>query len=344
MMGLAGNRSRRLHLFRVDRDTWENAGEVPLLRRASVDRSDSAECVQGGVVAAEGALGEGYIRLVLDTDAADGFGRSDVATLYAATPRTVHGFSGSSRECECECTSVLFPAACAMLPPGWFFPAGGDPVAGALQLLRERIHAPVAVVCSDARTTAATVAQDGETALSMARLLLDGAGWRIDIDGRGTVSAAERARAADSVLGPGALSGDIAEECDIYDVPNVMLVTDGAGNYREARNEDGSSETSIAALGFEKWAFEQVSLAEGETLLDRAWDALDRASAATRTISYQRDFDPDIREGMPVRIRIPQMGIDGVYTVATQTIAMDEGSHGLVVTETAAAYIDTFRR
>lgn len=337
----AGNYAARCRAFEVDPSTWESGDEIGLVEAATVTRDLESDLLQGGSLTVEGSQPSGYVRLVLEADSEGECVREDVATLYVATrPLT------RSRErvtCDCELYSVLRPAACRLMPIGWHFPKGGDLVSGALDLIRQAIAAPVAECGEASYASCAIVAEEGETSLSMARLMLEEAGFHLDIDGRGEVRAVRDGAGRASYIDErdsDVISGEVRDELDLFDVPNVVRATDGEGKWAEAVNDDEGSPSSVGSVGFPVMAEASVSAAEGVSMLEAAAAELEEGSCRARTISYMRTYD-DLRPGDDRQMNLPSAGLDGTFEIVSQDVDM---SLGAMVRETARERVRTFRR
>lgn len=99
------------------------------------------------------------------------------------------------------------------------------------------------------------VAEDGESNLSMADRILDAIGWRLRIDGDGTIRIMPAA--ADPVARLDPISNDLLEPkikitADWYNCPNVLIVV--AGDVTAvARDDDPDSPLSTVSRGREVW-------------------------------------------------------------------------------------------
>ena len=227
-----------------------------------------------------------------------------------------------------ECYSVLKPAEDKELPPGWYFPEGGDPIAGAFELLADTLKCPVEPAESDIRTDEPKIAESNETALSMAQYLLKDTDHYIAIDGRGRVSIKKKKDDIVSIFDTyenDILMPEITDESDIFEIPNILRVSDSSGNYETIYNDDVNSDTSIEKIGWEKWASEQVTLDYGETLLSKGAERMEEISKSVRKINYKREFDPNVKVNDVALYLLPQQGIIGTFRVISQSYEIGNG-------------------
>ena len=133
---------------------------------------------------------------------------------------------------------------------------------------------------------------------------------------------------------------ELTDESDIFDIPNVLVVDDGNGNYETIYNDDENSATSIPNVGWEKWSAEQLSLDTGETLISKGNERMEEISKTTRKISHSREFDPDIKLNSMVLFLLPQQGIVGAFRIVSQSISTGSGAK---VSEVAKFETDNWR-
>ena len=177
----------------------------------------------------------------------------------------------------------------------------------------------------------------------MAKYLLEDTEWFIRIDGNGRVTIEEKSDdivATFDTLDRDVIMPDLTDETDIYDIPNVLRVRDGNGNYETIYNDDENSDTSIGNIGWEKWEDRQLDLDYGETLLEKANKQMEEMSKTKRKISYTREFDPDIKTNDMVLYLLPHQGIVGVFRIISQSISIGAG---VSVSEIAEFETDNWR-
>lgn len=320
-------------LFHVNKDTWGDSEEIFDLNSASVTKDADSDLIEDGSISVDGDRINGYVRLYMDVVAGAEATRMAIGTFLVITP--TKNIKGRLISTDVTCYSVLKPASDRLMETGWYFPKGGDPIVGAYNLLSECLQCPVEYSESDIRTDEVKVAESGETYLSMALYLLEDTGYCIQIDGTGKVTIEKEpsnyAFTFDTKEND-YLESEITDETDIYDIPNVLLVTDSDGNSETIRNDEEDSETSTVSLGWEKWSSEQLDLDSGESLLSKGAEKLEELSKRTRTISYSRDYIPGLRIHDLVRFMLPEQGIVGIFRIKSQSI---EAGAGALVSEVA---------
>lgn len=313
-------------LYSVNQSTWGDGDEIENLVSASVTKDNESSLIEDASISIDGEPIKGYVRLVLEAKNTSGMAKVNLGTFLVTSPK--RSINGLLTTIDLECYSVLKPADDKLLPPGWYFPEGGDPIAGASELLSNCLKCPVEPAESDIRTDQVKVAENNETALSMAKYLLEDTDWFIYIDGRGCVSIKKK---PDNIVKMfdayenDVLMPNITDESDIFDIPNILRVTDSSGNYETIYNNDEQSDTSIEKLGWEKWSSEQLSLDYGETLLGKGGERMEELSKTTRKINYSREFDPDVKLNDVALYMLPKQRIVGTFRIISQSLSIENG-------------------
>ena len=328
-------------LYSVDPSTWGDSTEIEHLASASITKDSESSLIEDAEISIDGNPVKGYVRLVLEAKNTTGMARANLGTFLVTSPKKA--IKGTLKTLDLECYSVLKPADDKILPPGWYFPEGGDPIAGAFELLADCLQCPIEPAESDIRTNEPKIAESNESVLSMVRYLLSDTNYNIVIDGRGCVSIKKKSdeivRMFDTMEND-VLMPDITDESDIYDIPNVLRVTDNNGNYETVYNNEENSDTSIDNLGWEKWNSEQLSLDDGETLLSKGAERMEELSKSKRKISYDREFDPDVCINDVALFMLPQQEIVGTFRIVSQSLSIGEG---VTVKEIAEFNTDNWR-
>ena len=313
-------------LYSVNQSTWGDGDEIENLVSASVTKDNESSLIEDASISIDGEPIKGYVRLVLEAKNTSGMAKVNLGTFLVTSPK--RSINGLLTTIDLECYSVLKPADDKLLPPGWYFPEGGDPIAGASELLSNCLKCPVEPAESDIRTDQVKIAENNETALSMAKYLLEDTDWFIYIDGRGCVSIKKK---PDNIVKMfdayenDVLMPNITDESDIFDIPNILRVTDSSGNYETIYNNDEQSDTSIEKLGWEKWSSEQLSLDYGETLLGKGGERMEELSKTTRKINYSREFDPDVKLNDVALYMLPKQRIVGTFRIISQSLSIENG-------------------
>ena len=328
-------------LYSVNQSTWGDGNEIENLVSASVTKDNESSLIEDASISIDGEPIKGYVRLVLEAKNTSGMAKVNLGTFLVTSPK--RSINGVLTTIDLECYSVLKPADDKLLPPGWYFPEGGDPIAGASELLSNCLKCPVEPAESNIRTDQVKVAESNETALSMAKYLLEDTDWFIYIDGRGCVSIKKK---PDNIVkmfdayDNDILMPNITDESDIFDIPNILRVTDSSGNYETIYNNDEQSDTSIEKLGWEKWSSEQLSLDYGETLLGKGGERMEELSKTTRKINYSREFDPDVKLNDVALYMLPKQRIVGTFRIISQSLSI---GNGIKVSEIAEFETENWR-
>lgn len=328
-------------LYSVDRSTWGDGDEIEGLVSASVTKDSESSLVEDASISIDGEPINGYVRLVLEAKNTEGAARADIGTFLVTSPK--RSINGQLVSIDLECYSVLKPAEDKLLPPGWYFPEGGDPIAGASELLGGVLQCPVIHSESDIKTDEIKVAESNETILSMVNYLLTDTDYFIDIDGKGRVTIKkkpEEITASFDTKENDVLMPDITDESDIFDIPNILRVSDSNGKYQTIINDDENSSTSVGNLGWEKWSAEQLTLDADESLLSKGSERLEELSKSTRKISYTREFNPSIKVNDLALYLLPRQGIVGSFRIVSQSISVGAGA---TVNEIAEFETDNWR-
>lgn len=307
----------------VDRATWGDLREVPIdggtLNRVPDGLLETADLDTGEAVDGE------WLRVYLDAVQDGEHVRVPLFTGIASSKsRTV----GAVRDAfVAECSSVLQAASDVLLPRGWYAPAGYPAAKMAAKLL-----GVFGVRCGYAdgspTLSEAIVAEDGETNMTMAWKLADAVGWRISVDGSGTVSVGPRKNDAKARFLAGAydvLESGATDEDGRLSGPNVLRVTSG-GATAVARDDDPRSPLSTVSRGREVWAAENDPDMGGSASLSAyASRRLKELQGSARKLKYDRRFHPDVRPGDHVELGYGGRGLDGTFRVDSQRIEIGAG-------------------
>lgn len=309
----------------IDPRTWTETGRLEIVdgnvKRESSDLRDSADFT---AVEYDGA--ERWVRLYLEAKQAGDKVRTPLFTGLTASPtRNIDGNLSTSRV---DCYSVLKPCADVLTQRGYYIPAA-LPLNNAVRRLLDTTPAPVEIEGDMPALESALISEDGETALSLVTKIIKAIDWTIQTTGDGTIHI--RPRTTGYVARFDAVDNDMIEPeitytRDWYSLPNVFRAV-SEDTAAVARDESTSSPLSIQNRGREIWAEEDsVDLAENESLAAFALRKLKELQNAATKISYNRRYDPDILPGDSVYLHYPNQGIDGAFTVSSQSITLDFGA------------------
>ena len=314
------------YLAIVDPKSWRDIGRLEItggsIERSASDLLESADVdttqLPGG--------GEAWVRVWLD---AEQNGVTHVPLFTGLTSAPSRSIDGRRNTYKIECYSVLKPINDILTERGYYIPADVSAPDAAARLLRSGI-APVEVapIGEPPQLTTSIVAEDGESNLTLAQKVLAAIDWRIRIDGTGVVHVEPKTESAITMFD--AVDNDVIEmsltdEYDWYSCPNVLrVIADDLTSI--ARDDNPGSPLSTVSRGREIWAEESsVTLGTNESLGAYAIRRLKELQSPARTVTYTRRFDPEVTVGDTVRLNHPDIGIDGLFRVTSQTLELAYG-------------------
>lgn len=333
--------SATFRLYEVDPDTWADAGRLYGATSASVERTDDGDApeLESSSVEIDDDVGTGFrerlLRLVMIAVQDGARERVDVCTQrYAATSGKTHrGYRTRSLKGR----SVLHAAATSTtaMVYGPYVPAGSD---GALEVARMLRAAGVGIVNVEGSflLDEPYVFDRSENVLKSAWAILRAGGYRICIDGRGTVTVLQRAESGGEPALD--LSGDlvrlvipgIGDELDWSDIPNRYIAVDGS-DVATVVNDDPLSLTSTVTRGHYVDRYDSSPIRiNGESLEAYATRRLAEESIATDSRDIEREWWPGVYPGDLVRASLPRDGMQGEFRVRRQSLRCGAG---IVVTE-----------
>ena len=294
--------SARYYITVVDKDTWRDTEKVQItggtIKRSVSDLQQSADIN----VVNYNKEGEPLIRVWLDAKQGNDSSHTPLFTGLATTPgRNINGR-----------------------------PVDINAIDQVKRLLRVT-KAPVEISgdTSKCGLKNAVIAEQNETNLSMAYVLLNAFKWRIVIDGYGKIWLKPNATEPSLTLDTRTMDivePNISDDYDWFDCPNVFRAVAGE-TYAEFRDEDPNSPLSIVRRGREVWAEEtSCDLAENETLAGYARRRLKELQKVGRTVSYDRRYLPDINVSDVVRLNYPAQGIMGNFAITNQNVELGFGA------------------
>ena len=269
---------------------------------------------------------ENYIRIYLDANQNGAASHEPLFTGLATSPsRDIDGFYMLN---TLECYSVLKAADDVLLDRGYYVPAGSNGAAVIKELLA-CTPAPVTINGSAPSLQTSIIAEDGESARSMADKVLSAINWRMRIKGDGTIELSEKAK--DTVASFDPIEQDVIEptitvDYDWYECPNVLrAVQDDLSAV--ARDDSPDSPLSTVSRGREVWAEETpCELNSGESISEYAIRRLKELQQVQLTAAYDRRFNPDVLVGDLIRLHYPAQGLDGIFRVTSQKIELTHGA------------------
>lgn len=310
------------YLATIDPQTWRPSGRIEVIS-GQVTRSRDALMQSADIVCRNypQAL-ERWVRVYMDVRQETGASAHvPLFTGLATSPKT--DYDGNLRTNSVTCYSVLKPAADILLPRGWYALSGRDGGRLVADLLGVG-PAPVEVEQSAPALSSTIVAEDGETNLSMAWKILTAMGWRLRIDGNGSILICPPASAPSATFGTNfdAIEPVLTTTIDLFACPNVFRAVIGDQSAVSTDNSPDSS-LSVSNRGRRVWA-EEISpvLAGGESLQSYADRRLAELQTVADAVQYSRRYHPDAMPGDLVRLEYPGVGLLGDYVVVGQTVTL----------------------
>ena len=236
-------------------------------------------------------------------------------------------FDGSRRNFPLECFSVLKPADDILLQRGWYVTAGADG-AKAVKSLLDATPAPSVIDGIAPRLQASIIAEDGETNLTMVWKILQAIDWRLRIAGDGTITICPNSNTAVATFG---LDYDMIEpqvtlKDDWFSCPNVFRAV--VDNQVAIARDETEGMLSVPSRGREIWMEEtDCNLNSTESLGAYAYRRLKEEQTRRKIVSYTRRYDPSVYVTDSVQMRYPEQGLDGIYQITSQSIALGYGAY-----------------
>ena len=311
-------------LMTVNPETWADDEELGIIE-GTIERDAEADLIESASITLAEPVGEIWIRLYLQ--ARQESDSEKVALFTGLTSSPERKLDGHRITYPVECYSVLKPADDVLLLRGYTAPRGAG--AGLVKELLSVIPAPVEAEDASPALSDNIVAEDGETRLSMANKILDAIGWRLRIEGDGSVTIC--AKAAESSVRFDANENDVIETevtdtNDWFECPNVLRAYTEEAGTAVARDDDPESDLSTVSRGREIWLEDtDVNLNVDENIAQYAIRRLREEQQHARTLSYNRRFFDGITVGDIITINYPGYELTGDYRIKTQSITLGYG-------------------
>lgn len=308
------------HACLVDRVTWQD-GERFGITDGGINRTDTGLKESADLTALESVGMERWIRVYLDAEQDGDSAHIPLFTGLTSTPE--EDIDGVIHRTKIQCYSVLKPAQDVMLPIGWYAEKGFV-CTEIIDSLLAVCPAPVIIESGSPRLAQHYIAEMDESNLTMVYKLLDAIGWRIRIEGDGTIHVEPKPTAPAITFSAGSyglIKPQVNRKNDAFEAPNVFRAVSEA---LAVTAYDEESELSVSNRGREVWAQETgVATTDGETLALYARRKLKELQKVSQTMSYDRTFEPSLNVGDKVGLRYPSTGIDGIYTITSQSLTLD---------------------
>lgn len=321
----------RYRLQAIDASTWLPASEVAGVEsisfRADANHDGGSPLMQSCMLDVAGRIDEGYYRI----SELDGAQATPIATMLLIPDSS--DYACGSWSSSLSGRSVLEQASKTYFAPGAYVPQGTDCIAWAAKLLADTIPAPVTF--DGSFNLAEHVVFDlGASHLDGIWQVLGIAGFTMTIAADGTVCMRQRPNEPALVINTanrGLIGCEISMGLPIADAPNVVRVyVDGVEFI--ARNDDAASPTSTVSRGrVIEHIEEDPILKDGESPTRYAMRRLSELSEVYETYDVARRHIEGVAANSLIRVNLPEQGIEGDFTVMSQSI---ECTGGIDVSET----------
>lgn len=321
-------------VMRVDPATWAGKEELGGFLSASVDRDALSMLVESGSAEFDGRPSEGEFwgRIEMLAEQGGLVERRAVATMLMSPAGSSASVGGARAQYECR--SVLAPAADRVLLAGDYAPAGCDGAAYAASLIAKCTPAPVLVEGSFTLTGHMVFAK-GTTHIEAAWMLLDSAGWCIQISGEGAIVVKPMPVDPALVLDESAtrlLGTEVKLEGGLAEVPNRYIAVDGEQS-AVAVDDDPDNPASFYSRGRYVDVYDDSpSRVDGESLEAYAARKLAEAAESIESREYEREWQPGVTCFDVVKGSLASVGLDGPMRVMSQSVSIGAGA---LVTERA---------
>lgn len=315
-------------LVEIDPSMWEPGEAVGGVVSANVTRDARGALLESGSVTVEVhpdyQPAEFWGRLEVVAEQGGVIERWPVATMLM-TPGDMT-VSRGRKLVPYDCSSVLKAAADTVLPTGYSVPANGDGAKAAADILAAVLPCPVYRMGAFTLDEAMVLSR-GTSRLDAARMLVDAAGWCIQVDAGGGVTIREVPSAPSIVLDSSTASLLCTQVNDggaSYDAPTAYIAVDGL---QTARAE-------VPAARQVEVYDDAPKRVNGETLQDYADRMLSELRAQSVSRSYRRAWVPGVTVFDMVEGNLPEAGLDGSMHITSQRFSL---GGEFVVEETVSA-------
>lgn len=311
------------HACIVDPVTWADSERFEELS-GSINRTDTGLRQSADIACVDYPYGsDKWIRIWMDVEQDGGSDHIPLFTGLTSVPE--ENIDGYDSEMPIECYSVLKPAQDIPLPRGWYA-AKGFVGADQIKDLLSVCPAPVVIEEGSPRLAQHIIAEDQETRLSMTEKILNAIGWRLWIEGNGTIHVGPKASTPSvtfSSLTHDTIEPQVKKKADWFNCPNAFRAISDAES-ATVYDEDPDSMLSIPSRGRQVWKEEtSVKLSDNESLWTYAKRRLKELQGVGTGVSYDRVFHPAVMPSDIVRLHYPAQKLSGLYCVTSQKITLD---------------------
>lgn len=321
----------------VDPSTWRDSQPIDIIKKCTINRDSSVETLGSATADCTASIDECYIRVYLIAIQNGVTSKVPLGTFLVQTPGT--SFDGKLTSVSLDMYTPLIELKSDLPPVGYTIPKGTPVMATASTLCRENMRAPVVRTESDDVLESDFVAGMEEKWITFIPDLISNAKYKLGLDEMGRVIFEREQNLAalrsvwtydddnSSILYP-----DIADERDLYNIPNVVeVVYSTAAGYKYSRvvNDDPNSPVSIVSRGYTKTYRDSNPSFSGiptQGQLDAyANQLLKNLSSLEHKITYRHSYCP-VKVGDCVTLNYKRSGLVNVRAkVISQSISCETG-------------------
>lgn len=321
--------SAQYDIMKVDPVSFLDTGSLKFTA-GTIDTTDTGLMQSADLTMTENP-GECWVRVYLKARQSDDGARVALFTGLTSVPERT--LDGTRTTFNVECYSVLKPIDDVLVPRGYYAPAGADGPSLVYELLKIG-PAPVVIDSDGPRLVESIVSEDDMSNLDVAWLILNAIGWRLRIDGDGTIhirAAATEPSAVFDTQGNDVIELSMTDSQDWFTVPNCIRVVSGE-QYVEYKDDDPQSNVSTIARkatrggNGEIWINDTASsIGTNESIAEYAVRILREKQAPARSISYKRRYRPDIFTTDLITLNLASVDIEGTFRIKSQNITLGYG-------------------
>lgn len=316
--------SVKYRLMTVDPATWADDDVMQGEISASVKRDANTKLLESFAANVEGGIDEKPRETWARVEALiDGASREAIATMLLVPSKST--VRKGRRITAYDGYSVLKPCNDRFLLAGEYIPAGADGAAETVQLIAECTPAPVTAHGSF-RLSEPIVFGSGTTYLDAAWMLVDKAGWCIQIGFDGTInvlpmpseSSLDLDKATSWMLGTSISSND-----GMANVPNQYVATDGTNTAIVTDDDPNSPTSTVSRNGRIVQVFDSKPVrVGGESLEQYATRKLAESMTVIGTRGYRREWAEGVNLFDVVKGTLPEADLDCRMRVTRQSIGI----------------------
>lgn len=309
------------YISTVDPATWRDLNRIEVVSGSISRNNEGIRQTASMVVSEYSQEVEQWVRVWLNTDQSGSSAHEPLFTGLATTP--ARQYDGVRNNSTLTCYGVLKPVEDVILLRGWYA-AKGKPGAEVVKKLLEPTPAPVVIDVASPALSEHIIASDGETNLSMVDKVLESMGWRLRLDGDGTIHISPPPTGESVMFDPNGndvVETQISVTEDLFSAPNIYAAI--SNDITAIAKDESTGPLSISGRGREVWQADTgVTLSSNETIEGYALRKLREAQNVQRTAQYTRRYMPEIVPGDVVKLNYPAQELSGLYQVETQNITL----------------------